>query len=87
MRHGTNGFTSLPKEGMQKNLTASAGFEPRNLGTKGMTYLLTGERKIFHISATYFIQSGGKFSTKGANKNLMCDGEFHENHYGEPHFN
>ena len=39
--HGTNGFTSLPKEGVLriffalKNPTASAGFEPANLGTKG----------------------------------------------------
>ena len=41
MRHGTNGFTSLPKEGVLRNFfalknpTASAGFEPANLGTKG----------------------------------------------------
>ena len=41
LRHGTNGFTSHPKEGVLriffalKNPTASAGFEPANLGTKG----------------------------------------------------
>ena len=41
LRHGTDGFTSPPKEGMLwiflplKNLMASAGFEPANLGTKG----------------------------------------------------
>ena len=41
LRHGTHGFTSSPKEGVLriffalKNLTASAGFEPANLGTKG----------------------------------------------------
>ena len=41
LRYGTNGFTSLPKEGVLriffalKNPTASAGFEPANLGTKG----------------------------------------------------
>ena len=41
MRHGKNGFISLPKEGVLriffalKNPTASAGFEPANLGTKG----------------------------------------------------
>jgi hypothetical protein len=35
MRHGTHGFTSLPKEGVLKNPTASAGFEPANLGTRG----------------------------------------------------
>jgi hypothetical protein len=40
-RHGTHGFTSLPKEGALriffalKNPTASAGFEPTNLGTNG----------------------------------------------------
>ena len=40
VRHGTNGFTSLPKEGVLrifsalKNPTASAGFEPANSGTK-----------------------------------------------------
>jgi len=35
LRHGTDGFTSPPKEGALKNPTASAGFEPANLGTKG----------------------------------------------------
>ena len=42
LRHGTDGFTSPPKEGVMrifffaiKNPTASAGFEPANLGTKG----------------------------------------------------
>ena len=41
LRHGTNGFTSIPKEGVLriffalKNPTPSAGFEPANLGTKG----------------------------------------------------
>ena len=41
LRHGTNVFPSLPKEGVLrtffalKNPTASAGFEPVNLGTKG----------------------------------------------------
>jgi hypothetical protein len=40
-RHGTDGFTSPPKEGVlriffrSKNPTASAVFEPANLGTKG----------------------------------------------------
>jgi len=39
--HGTDGFTSPPKEGVPriffalKNPTASAGFEPANLCTKG----------------------------------------------------
>ena len=41
LRHGTDGFTSPPKEGVLriffvlKNPTASAGFEPTNLGTIG----------------------------------------------------
>ena len=35
MRHGTNGFTSLPKGGVLRIFSASAGFEPANLGTKG----------------------------------------------------
>jgi hypothetical protein len=42
IRHGTHSFTSLPKEGALriffsalKNPTASAGFEPANLGPKG----------------------------------------------------
>ena len=40
LRHETDDFTSHPKEGMlrifrPKNPTASAGFEPANLGTKG----------------------------------------------------
>jgi len=40
VRHGTDGFTSPPKEGVLriffalKNPTASAGFEPANFGTK-----------------------------------------------------
>ena len=41
LRHGTDGFTCPPKESVLriffalKNPTASAGFEPANLGTKG----------------------------------------------------
>ena len=35
LRHGTNGFTSLPKEGVLRIFSAAAGFEPANLGTKG----------------------------------------------------
>jgi hypothetical protein len=41
LRHGTAGFTSPSKEGVLgiffalKNLTASAGFEPANVGIKG----------------------------------------------------
>jgi hypothetical protein len=41
LRHETDGFTSPPEEGVLgvffalKNPTASAGYEPANLGTKG----------------------------------------------------
>ena len=41
LRHGTEGFTSPPKEGVlriffrPKNQKASAGFKPAKLGTKG----------------------------------------------------
>jgi hypothetical protein len=41
LRHGTDGFTSPPKEGMlrnfvaRKNPKASPGFEPANSGTRG----------------------------------------------------
>ena len=41
LRHGTDGFTSPPKEGVLriffalKKPTASVGFKPANLGTKG----------------------------------------------------
>ena len=41
LRHGTDGLTSPPKEGVLrifsalKNPTTSVGFEPANLGTKG----------------------------------------------------
>ena len=37
LRHGTDGFTSTPMEGVQRifSASASAGFEPANLGTKG----------------------------------------------------
>jgi hypothetical protein len=36
LRHGTDGFTSPPKKGVLRIFpTASAGFEPANLGTKG----------------------------------------------------
>ena len=42
LRHGTDDFTSPPKEGVlrifrPKNPTASVGFEPANLGTKDST--------------------------------------------------
>jgi len=50
LRHGTDGFTSPPKKGVMriffalKNPTASVGFEPTNLGTKGQH--ATSERQL-----------------------------------------
>ena len=43
LRHGTDGFTTPPKECVLRNFfalknpTASVGFEPANLGTKSLT--------------------------------------------------
>ena len=60
MRHWTNGFTSLPKEGVLriffalKNLTASAGFEPANLGTKGQHATCRRPKPRTYITATCF---------------------------------
>ena len=57
LRHGTDGFTSPPKEGVLriffalKNPTASAGFEPANLGTKGQRATSRPpDPLIYHIS-------------------------------------
>ena len=72
LRHGTNGFISLPKEGVlrifstRKNRTASAGFEPANLGTKGQrstsrppkplsSLKNLSTRNHFSISNTFFL--------------------------------
>ena len=61
MRHGTNGFTSLPKEGVLrifshlKNTTASAGFEPANLGTKGQHATSRPPKPLIYKVSTGFI--------------------------------
>ena len=54
LRHGTDGFTSPPKEGvlrifLPKNPTVSAGFEPANLGTKGQHATPRPPKPILHI--------------------------------------
>jgi hypothetical protein len=56
LRHETDGFTSPPKEGVLriffalKNPTASAEFEPANLGTKGQHVTLRPPKpQFFHI--------------------------------------
>src|SRR5215475_4861421 len=55
LRHGTDGFTSPPKEGVLriffalKNPTASAGFEPANLGTKGQHATSRPPKPIIYI--------------------------------------
>ena len=51
LRHGTDGFTSPQKEGVLriffalKNPTASVGFEPANLGTKGQLTIVHRSRQ------------------------------------------
>ena len=56
MRHGTNGFTYLPKEGGLriffglKNPTASAGFEPANMGTKSQHAILPKPHVAYIVS-------------------------------------
>jgi hypothetical protein len=60
-RHGTHGFISLPKEGALriffalKNPTGSAGFEPANLGTRGL-YILSCVTMKFFVSFIVFIE-------------------------------
>jgi len=57
LRHGTDGFTSPPKEGVlrnffrPKNPTASAGCELANLGTKGQ-----------HAASRYNIKNSSSFT-------------------------
>ena len=67
LRHGTNGFTSLPKEGVLriffalKNPTASTRFEPANLGTKGQHATSRPpkpRRRTIHLSKIVRLDSG-----------------------------
>ena len=73
LRHGTDGFTSPPKEGVLrifsplKNPTASAGFEPANLGTKGQHAI--GVRLLFQVFFS-LLKSWKQFSLK---KNWPCN--------------
>ena len=61
LRHGTDGFTSPPKEGVLrifspwKILTASAGFEPANLGT--LRQLPLDHRSRLHIRTYIYCMS------------------------------
>ena len=62
LRHGADGFTSPPKEGVLriffalKNPTASVGFEPANLGTKGhyceLAYMYTPDTSFSYRSSS-----------------------------------
>jgi hypothetical protein len=62
LRHGTDGFTSPPKDGMQriffalKNLTASAGFEPANLGTRGQHATPRPPKLLYGIALPLLLQ-------------------------------
>ena len=63
LRHGTGGFTSPPKEGVLKiffalkNTTASAGFEPANLGTKGQHATSRPPKPIVQTTNNKFYQN------------------------------
>ena len=59
LRHGTDNFTSLPKEGVLrmfyrplKNPTALAGFEPANLGIRGQ-HATSALQKSLGFGVTY----------------------------------
>jgi hypothetical protein len=57
LRHGTDGFTSPPKDFFAlKNPTASAGFEPANLDTKGQ-HAISRPPKPLELAFTYFLVS------------------------------
>ena len=68
LRHGTNGFTSLPKEGVLRNFsplknpTASAGFEPANLGTKGQHATCRPPKPLYLRLRTTNLSSKCRFS-------------------------
>ena len=56
LRHGTDNFTSLPKEGVLtiflspfKNPTASAGFEPAKLGIRGQHATSAPPKPLVHV--------------------------------------
>ena len=61
VRHGTNGFTSIPKESEDffalKNPTTSAGFEPANFGTTGQHATSRPLKPLaLHIVMSYILQ-------------------------------
>ena len=64
LRHGTDGFTSRPKEGVLriffalKNPTASAGFQHANMGTKGQHATpRPAFLKLFQVGTTFISQN------------------------------
>ena len=67
LRHGPDGFTSPPKEGVlriffrPKNPTASVGFELANLGTKGQHAIPRPPKPLF--SHIYFVKYDDEIST------------------------
>jgi hypothetical protein len=62
LRHGTDDFTSPPKEGVLriffplKNATTSAGFEPANLGTRGQHATSRPPKSLCYLIHTLKIQ-------------------------------
>jgi hypothetical protein len=73
LRHGADGFTSPPKEGVLriffalKNPTASAGFEPANFGTKGQ-HATPRSPKPLKQGVTTVVINWLKIITKNRNK-------------------
>ena len=71
LQHGTDGFTSPPKEGVLriffdlKNPTASVWFEPANLGTKGQH---ATSRPLKSLTARFLLQNYQEYKT--GNKNF-----------------
>ena len=82
LRHGTDGFTSPPKEGVlriffrPKNPTASAGFELANLGTKGQHATSIPPKPLTTgVSITgYLIKQSAKASVRHMSSCLLAAG-------------
>ena len=74
LRHGTDGFTSPPKEGVLriffalKNSTVSAGFEPVNFGTKDQHATPRPPKPLEEITGDH--QCG--FSIQVDSDNIVC---------------
>jgi len=67
LRHGTDGFTSSPTEGVLriffalKNPTASVGFEPAKLGTKASTLTPRPSKLLFQLYPNKLQKKGWQY--------------------------